>query len=161
MELELVKEGNHAYKENSYPFYRTITVRTQFKGLHAYENAPENVAFLRANHRHLFKVEATISVNHDNRDLEFFTVQDELERLILPFITLQKNLGSCEMIAERIATGLINLYGVDRDYKVMVSEDGESDGTVEFLRVRYAHDQLLKSRSSSSGRYHWQVLNSE
>lgn len=136
----------------TYPFRRYITVRTQFIGFHAYEEAPEQVAFLKANHRHLFKVEAKISVNHDDRELEFFMVQDMLLKQIMPFIQLG-NLGSCEMIAERIATGLINAYGVDRDYSITVSEDGESDGTVVFDRLNYAKQQVLAAHNDTDYRY--------
>ena len=116
-----------------------ITVRTQFEGLHYWKDAPDEVAFLRNLHRHVFKVEVCLDVAHDNRDLEFFMVKSRLdqsfERLgcrynnALPFL---RNLGqmSCEMIAswimknahEGIYSGLV--------LSVTVREDDENSGTV-------------------------------
>lgn len=109
---------------------RQITVRGQYVGFHAYEDAPDEVAFLKNSHRHVFKWEAHIEVYHNDRELEFFIVQSKIENLIVPFATLTGNLGSCETQAERILKGLVNLYGADRWYKVSVSEDGENDGAV-------------------------------
>lgn len=109
---------------------RFITVRGDYVGFHAYENAPDEVAFLRNNHRHKFYWEAKIQVLHDDRELEFFIVKNMIETEIIPFTTMQQNLGSCEMQAERILEGLVNAYGDKRTYIVAVSEDNESDGFV-------------------------------
>lgn len=106
---------------------RYINVKTQFIGFHKYEAAPDVVAFLKANHRHVFKIQCTIEVTHDDRELEFFMVQNKLDMEIVPFIQL-KPLGSCEMIAEDILKGLFHAYGKDRAYAVDVSEDGENSG---------------------------------
>lgn len=114
-------------------FIRYITVRTQFIGFHKYENAPEKVAFLKNRHRHRFEVEATLQVFHEDRELEFFTVQDILDREIIPYMVLQDNPGSCEQMAEFIAEGLINTYGENRKIQVVVSEDGENDGSVVWI----------------------------
>jgi hypothetical protein len=41
---------------------------------------------------------------------------------------------SCEMIAEQILNDhLIPSYGADRNYEITVSEDGESDGIIEYV----------------------------
>lgn len=109
---------------------RFITVRGQYEGFHAYENAPAQVAFLKASHRHLFKWKVTIQVFHDDRELEFFMVKHCMDQKVLPYTTMMSNLGSCEMQAERMLAGLVNEYGGSRYYAVTVSEDGENDGTV-------------------------------
>lgn len=109
---------------------RYITVRGQYDGFHKYEDAPEEVAFLKARHRHLFKWEASIEVFHDDRELEFFIVQNNVYKTILPFLRQRDNLGSCEQQAEIILGGLVNSYGPKRHYIVTVSEDGENSGTV-------------------------------
>jgi len=111
-----------------------IKVRTQFQGFHHYPNAgdiDERIKFLENDHRHLFKVAVTISVNHLDRELEFFLVKWELEN----FIKIgNQNHKSCEMIATDILNNhLIPSYGIDRYYKIVVSEDGESDGIVEYI----------------------------
>lgn len=111
--------------------FRWITVKTNFIGFHKYEDAPDEVAFLKNLHRHRFYVEALIQVFHDDRELEFFIVQDALDKDIIPFL-FQSPLGSCEMMAEYILWGLVNTYGDHRNYYVEVSEDDENSGTVSW-----------------------------
>lgn len=113
-------------------FLRTITVVGQYDGFHKYEDAPDEVAFLRNNHRHLFKWKATIEVFHNDRDVEFFMAQTEINRHIIPFINFSENLGSCETQAEKIIEGLVNTYGTERYYSVEVSEDGENCADVSW-----------------------------
>jgi hypothetical protein len=114
-------------------FRRYISVRDQYEGFHKYENAPQEVAFLKNLHRHLFKVEATIEVTHNERELEFFMVKDVLKHQIMPFLSHSLDMGSCETQAQRILEGLINTYGPDRFYGVTVEEDGENGATVDYL----------------------------
>lgn len=110
-----------------------IRVRTQFQGFHFYPNAGSidpRIKFLENEHRHLFKVEAKISVFHDDRELEFFLVKWKIEEFIKAG---DQNHKSCEMIAGDILRFLIAEYGWGRYYEVTVSEDGESDGIVEWV----------------------------
>jgi hypothetical protein len=110
-------------------------VRTEFEGWHHYPNAGQidpRIAFLELNHRHIFKVTVEISVNHLDRELEFFLVKWNLQQFITES---QMNHKSCEMIATDILNHLISTYGDDRYYLVTVSEDGESDGIVEYMPV--------------------------
>lgn len=110
-----------------------IKVRTQFEGFHRYPGASEidsRIAFLEDVHRHMFKVEVKISVDHLDRELEFFLVKWEIENFIK---SGDMDYKSCEMIATDILEGcLLPKYG-DRYYEVVVSEDGESDGIVEYI----------------------------
>lgn len=112
--------------------FRLIIVTGEYDGFHWYEGAPEEVAFLKNRHRHLFKWRAEIQVFHDERELEFFMVKATINRQIIPFITQIDNLGSCEEQAARIVKGLINMYGADRWISVEVSEDGENGGAFSF-----------------------------
>ena len=110
-----------------------IRVRTEFEGFHCYPDAgtiDKRIEFLEHPHRHMFKVEVTISVNHLDRELEFFLVKWALQ----DFIKVgNQNHKSCEMIATDILEKhLIPSYGANRFYEVVVSEDGESDGIVEY-----------------------------
>lgn len=113
---------------------RYIKVRTQFEGFHLYPNAGEidpRIAFLEQRHRHTFKVEVKIQVDHSDRELEFFLVKWALEEFNNR--TEMNNL-SCESIAENILQYfLVPNYGNQRYYQVVVSEDGESDGIIEFF----------------------------
>jgi 6-pyruvoyl-tetrahydropterin synthase len=59
-----------------------IIVRTQFEAQHRYPDAPEEVAFLRNMHRHMFHVEVQIEVSHDDRELEFLLVKRDLDEVL-------------------------------------------------------------------------------
>lgn len=115
------------------PLQSYIKVRTQFEGFHFYPGASQidpRIAFLEKEHRHMFHVEVLISVNHDDRELEFFLVKWALQEFIKGG---NMNHMSCEMIAKRIINEhLIPQYGGSRVYSVSVSEDGESDGVVTY-----------------------------
>lgn len=110
-----------------------IKVRTEFEGFHKYPNASSidpRIKFLETTHRHIFKVEVKISVNHSDRELEFFLVKWALSEFIE---SGSKDNMSCEMIAQQILENhLITTYGPDRYYEITVSEDGESDGIIEY-----------------------------
>ena len=113
-----------------------IRIRTQFEGFHFYPNAGEidpRIKFLENEHRHMFKIEVKISVTHDDRELEFFLVKWALTDFIKDG---KMNHKSCEMISNDILhQHLIPLYGHHRIYDVCVSEDGESDGIIEYRPV--------------------------
>jgi hypothetical protein len=110
-----------------------IKVRTEFEGYHFYPNAgtiDTRIKFLENEHRHIFKVDVKISVTHLDRELEFFLVKWALNEFIK---SGNQNHKSCEMIATDILEQhLIPKYGTDRYYEIVVSEDGESDGIVEY-----------------------------
>ena len=110
-----------------------IKVRTEFEGFHFYPNAGSidpRIKFLENEHRHMFKVEVKISVTHLDRELEFFLVKWALQEFIKDG---KMNHKSCEMIATDILEKhLIPAYGSDRYYEIVVSEDGESDGIIEY-----------------------------
>jgi len=104
-------------------------VRTRFEALHRWPGATPNVFYLASPHRHLFHVEVVIRVLHDDRDVEFFTVKEELDT----FLSLQyarRNIGarSCEMIAREIRERFADWDVV----RVSVFEDGENGAEVLF-----------------------------
>jgi hypothetical protein len=109
-----------------------IRVRTEFEGFHRYPNAGSidpRIKFLENEHRHMFKVEVKISVDHLDRELEFFLVKWALQNFIK---SGSQDHRSCEMIAQDILVNhLIPQYG-QRYYEIVVSEDGESDGIIEY-----------------------------
>ena len=109
-----------------------IKVRTEFEGYHFYPNAGSidpRIKFLENEHRHMFKVEVKISVTHLDRELEFFLVKWALQNFIK---SGDQNHKSCEMIATDILENhLLPTYG-ERYYEIVVSEDGESDGIIEY-----------------------------
>ena len=110
-----------------------IKVRTEFEGYHYYPNAGEidpRIKFLENEHRHMFKVEVKISVNHLDRELEFFLVKWALQDFIE---SGNQNHKSCEMIATDILEKHLKPKYGERYYEIIVSEDGESDGIVEYI----------------------------
>lgn len=109
-----------------------IMVKHQYEGFHSYAGAPPEVKFLADTHRHLFKVDVTIEVGHDDREIEFMMVQRRL-KTAFPDRSPQAELGSCEQQAKRIIEFLRKLYGDGRTYMVKVSEDGENAGLVQWL----------------------------
>ena len=110
-----------------------IKVKSQFVGFHRYVNAPDEVAFLRNPHRHIFHVTARIEVFHDDRELEFFLVKKEIGKFIDGYTFANKqNLGSCEMMAQSFVRQIRSLYGLNREICVEVSEDGENSAEVWF-----------------------------
>lgn len=110
-----------------------IRVRTQFEGWHCYPGAGSidpRIEFLEHRHRHQFHVTVQLSVTHTDRELEFFLVKWALNDFLSES---EMNNMSCEMMCDHIIDNhLIPNYGADRLYTVTVSEDGESDGIVEY-----------------------------
>lgn len=110
-----------------------VTVRNSYEGIHRYKDAPEEVSFLRALHRHTFFVKTSISVTEHDREIEFILLKRNIERYLESKCTegiwLMDNL-SCEMVARLIVLYLQSLYGIDREYQVTVSEDNENEATV-------------------------------
>ena len=59
-----------------------IWITTSMEGFHAYPDAPDEVAFLRNRHRHLFHFRVYIEVFHDDREIEFFMFKRDVEKMI-------------------------------------------------------------------------------
>lgn len=115
-----------------------IQVRTSFVGVHQWLNAPEEVAFLRNLHRHVFKVSVCCQVNHSDRELEFFMVRQTIDTWMRSTYPSYHNnmpdikfLGtySCEQIASDLQAVLFQKY--NRPFSVIVREDDENAGIVD------------------------------
>ena len=103
----------------------TIIVNTSFEGFHRYENAPEEVSFLRDVHRHIFHVNVEIEVFHDDRELEFILVKRRLDQFIKNHDSSLNS--SCEQIGKMICEYLTKTYG-ERKIICTVMEDNENGG---------------------------------
>jgi len=123
---------------------RWIKVNTEFRGIHCWPECPyPDVAFLRNPHRHTFKVEVKVLIDHDDRDIEFFQFQHRLDQVISDWYFKgtqpgHKNIEpvdlgrkSCEQIAEDIFQ-VLRAYGYNRRMVICVSEDGEVGAELEF-----------------------------
>lgn len=111
-----------------------IEINTQFEFVHKWENAPNEVSFLKYPHRHDFLVTCQIEVFHNDRELEFFMVLHKLEQFISTNLKLMPETTSCEQFCEKIGQFLIDTYG-DREITVKVSEDGKSAAIVKYMEV--------------------------
>jgi len=110
---------------------RKIHVRNKFTAYHNWPSAPDEVLFLREVHRHIFHVTATLPVTHDDRQLEFFMVQRDMNNFVDRHYADKILRGkSCEMMAAEILSFLLMKYDL-KEGAVMVEEDGENGATVE------------------------------
>lgn len=100
-----------------------IFVTASFEGIHCYPDAPEEVAFLRNPHRHIFHIRYEVDVFHDDRELEFILVKRALEAQIPTLKNLENK--SCEMIARTILKWSDDSFGL-RSVCITVSEDNEN-----------------------------------
>lgn len=101
-----------------------IFVTFQKEGIHKYPDAPDEVAFLRNEHRHMFHFRVELEVFHNDRDVEFIMLKRELEGLYSDSI-LELDYKSCEMMADDLRNYLVETYE-GRDMVITVSEDGEN-----------------------------------
>lgn len=100
-----------------------VYVTTQFVAFHRWTEAPDEVAFLRQFHRHVFHVKMLMHVAHNDRDLEFFILKARLEAYIQSKLVGRYVDWSCETMA----TMILNQFEAAQ---VDVSEDGENGAVV-------------------------------
>jgi hypothetical protein len=85
---------------------RTIFITTSFIGYHSYKLAPDEVAFLKNEHRHKFNIKITASVSHNDRDIEYFCFKRRVDNAVT--ILFHHNqygellIQSCEDMAEKL-----------------------------------------------------------
>jgi predicted glycosyltransferase involved in capsule biosynthesis len=102
-----------------------VYATTRFEGFHRWPDAPDEVAFLRNRHRHVFHVRAEKAVSHDDRDVEFILLKRAVEAEIKT-VSLEEETETWS--CERWASELLQRLQLD---KVDVSEDGENGAVVE------------------------------
>lgn len=105
---------------------RFVETYNCIEGFHFYPDAPDFCGYLSARHRHLFIIRCTFEVQHNNRDIEINTAQNDIERF------LEDEFGKpCEfngMSCEAIAESLLGRYA--RMVKCQVLEDGYGGATL-------------------------------
>ena len=150
---ELVSEANRIVNNPMSDTSNTICVKLQREGFHRWLDAPHEVKYLRNYHRHVYHIKAELGVG-ESRELEYFMVQYEINRILDHYIKEQEFLtpdymeeefniitgqdpdstlviGSCEQFANWLVKQLELKYGRDRYIKVSVSEDGENGSSAE------------------------------
>lgn len=114
-----------------------IIVKFEVSGFHWWEDAPDKLAFLREAHRHVFKFEVYLRVDHSNRDLEFYVAQAAMKRWVQETyrhasVAAEVNFKtrSCEQIAEELGEYCIKKGWIPQ--AIEVYEDGENGGGVQW-----------------------------
>lgn len=107
-----------------------VMIKTQFEGFHRWEDAPNNVAFLRNRHRHIFYVEVRLSVEELDREVEIILLKKHINEA-LEFFKVKADIEgwSCEKIASELAQKLLDDYD-SNEVEVTVLEDNENGGGV-------------------------------
>jgi hypothetical protein len=116
---------------NSQMADRMIWVRFEKEGIHKYPAAATDpkladVSFLANPHRHIFHFRVSISVFHNDRDIEFIQFKRWLEALYNGNgAVLALDYKSCEMIADDLYLQINSRYP-GRHVIISVSEDDEN-----------------------------------
>jgi hypothetical protein len=103
----------------------TVFALVQVQGLHFYADAPEEVYYLAFPHRHLFTFKCYKQVHHDNRDVEFIMLKNQIRRFLETKYHDPRSricdfgFRSCEMLAKELIVQF-KLTSCE------VSEDGEN-----------------------------------
>jgi 6-pyruvoyl-tetrahydropterin synthase len=117
-----------------------IQITASFEGFHHWKDAYKEIEFLKFTHRHIFYVTVKLSVEHDDREVEFIDLKRHLQNICsdlkedMPFH--KHSTHSCEKIAKIIANKLEfskpNIFDGSRSMSINVSEDNENSATVYF-----------------------------
>lgn len=121
---------------------KMIWVTFQKEGIHKYPAALEDpalktgdeydVSFLGYPHRHIFHFRVWISVQHNDRDIEFIQFKRWLEGLYSgEQSSLQLDYKSCEMIADDLYLQIAGKYP-NRNVIISVSEDNENGAEIYY-----------------------------
>ena len=119
-----------------------IWVTFRKEGIHKYPAALEDpalktgdeydVSFLGYPHRHIFHFRVWISVQHNDRDIEFIQFKRWLESLYSSSNSiLELDYKSCEMIADDLYIQIANRYP-ERNVTISVSEDNENGCVITY-----------------------------
>ena len=107
-------------REFDYIIYAKATY--QFPYIHSWNNAKN---YLKYPHRHLFYISLMIEQFHDDRDIEFIKLKEELSDFCQKTFTSKTNL-SCEMMGGMIREYFDKKFKYSRRATVQVMEDNEN-----------------------------------
>jgi hypothetical protein len=121
---------------------KMIWVTFRKEGIHKYPAAltdpalatgdEYDVSFLGHPHRHIFHFRVWISVQHNDRDIEFIQFKRWLEKLYSgDGATLKLDYKSCEMMSDELYDTISQKYP-NREIWIEVSEDGENGSFIKY-----------------------------
>jgi hypothetical protein len=91
-----------------------------------------DVSFLGHPHRHIFHFRVWISVQHNDRDIEFIQFKRWLEKLYSgDGAALKLDYKSCEMMSDELYDKISQEYP-NREIWIEVSEDGENGSFIKY-----------------------------
>lgn len=111
----------------------TVWCTFAFEDFHRWPGAPDDVAFLRDRHRHIFEFRVEVVVEDSDRAVEFIMLKREAEILAKKARAngIDQEAWSCERWAMELASELAAVgYAVAG---VTVSEDGENGATLRLV----------------------------
>lgn len=110
-----------------------IIISFQLEGFHKWDQAPNEVDFLRERHRHMFHFKVEKEVAHDDRDIEIILFKRKVETYLIKKYGrrhessiawwLELDSQSCEMLAREILEHFDCV-------RVEVLEDGENGAVI-------------------------------
>jgi hypothetical protein len=108
-----------------------LIVKCQFEGWHSWPEAPNDCAYLRNIHRHMFHVELTTkAVSNLNREIEFIGLKHKVQEwCVARFGGLGYGKFSSNLSCEHMAQLILREFDASQ---VEVFEDGEN-GAVAFV----------------------------
>ena len=102
-----------------------ILTENNIEGFHQWKEAPEEVKFLRDQHRHIFNIQCQFEVSHEEREIEIIMQQWEIEKYLFNKYGNPCKFGG--MSCESIARELLEHFNA---YEVKVLEDGAGGAIV-------------------------------
>lgn len=112
---------------------KLLYIKTRFIGFHNWPNAPKPVEYLRALHRHEFRVTVVVEVAGSDREVEFHLLRIDVDAAAKKLV---KELGftpsmSCEQMAEYLHQKLRHKYPLIKS--LSVSEEEECGAILSFI----------------------------
>jgi len=113
----------------------TVWCTAKIEGFHLWKDAPSEFDYLRNSHRHLFGFRLEMSVEHDNRSIEFIDLRNRLVEFGTGIVGggydyRHRPVGkSCEMLAREVLEHFEAVYS-PLYISVTVDEDGENGATI-------------------------------
>lgn len=113
----------------------SVITRLGVIGFHQWDNAPEEVAYLRHPHRHVFGIRVEVRVRLQDREVEFHMLNRDLRKVLEEKFETDEGLEhgeyqfggqSCEMIGHTIGEALQAHPYRYNVLSVEVDEDGEN-----------------------------------